>query len=270
MRRTGAVATIAAVLCVPAAARAQDPDQPLLMVGMAGGVSLARDLWRVAPQLATVAGQPDAYDSLAVSRRLPAALLLGMNITYFRGVLGYTFESTWLGLRSESGCRLAGTQYNPSDPQRVNEQTCVSLQGSTQPTSAMTFQLGVAARAAPAGPVQPYARTSVGFAFIGGNFAETSGLVSVTGCAQCRRTLIEAPRRAVSFAATLGAGVMLRFQPAYQFRFEVRDQMLMIQEVEAPAHPVTLDAPVRSRLQHIPTMVLGMDVLLIRTHTRRY
>ncbi|HWO87629.1 MAG TPA: hypothetical protein VNL98_00605 [Gemmatimonadales bacterium] len=255
---------------VPTRARAQDAAEPLLMVGAAGGVSLARDFWTVAPQLAAVAGQQGSYDTLGLSRRLPAALQLGVQIAYFRRALGFTFESTWLGLRSESSCELLGTEYNTSDPNRVNEQTCVSLHGARQPTSAMTLQLGIALRARYAGLVQPYVRTSVGIAFLGGNYVQTSGLVSVTGCSQCRRDLIQAERPGVTAAATMAVGFMLRHAPGYQIRIELRDQLLRLQEPAAPADPITLRAPTQWRWQHIPNLAMGMDVLLARTHARRY
>jgi hypothetical protein len=262
----------------PRSGRAQETRGPNLILSVSGGLTTGSDLWSLARQEAPVAGTGAQLDTLSFARLLRPGASAAVGATYYTpGRWGYTLEVAYLGLGSESRCGVVG-QFK-SDPQRINEQACLGgpspVQGKHVPSSAVTFQAGLAYRFSTR-TAQPYLRVTGGFALLGNSFVQTSGIVitSTRGCSTgCTLVFLdEESRRELALAATLALGVTLATAPGYQFRFEIRDAIVSLPVVTGAADPFSGDPipPTTSRIKHVPTLMAGFDVVLERRRTRRY
>lgn len=277
--RAGAIA-LAALLGggFPVQAPAQESTGPNLILSVSGGLTTGADLWSLARQEAPVAGTGAQLDTLSFARLLRPGFSAAVGATYYTpGRWGYTLEVAYLGLGSESRCGVVG-QFK-SDPQRINEQACLGgpspVQGKHVPSSAVTFQAGLAYRFSTR-IAQPYLRVTGGFALLGNSFVQTSGIV-ITSSRSCTSgcTLVfldEGSRRELALAGTIAAGITLATSPGYQFRFEIRDAIVTLPVVTGAADPFSGDpvAPTTTRIKHVPTLMAGFDVVLERRRARRY
>ena len=270
-------ATIAASLLVALAgpARAQSPENPLLILTITGGWITGGQLWRIARQEAAVAG--GALDTVALERRFKTGFVGGLGAALFRSPhIGYSAEITFLGASTESRC--APPAQWAFDANHVNEQACTDIQGRILRTSAAVVQLGVTWRPIATGRIQPYLRGVAGPAYLGGPFVETSGTIQVpadSGQSPIRiRTLLGDPSpRTLTWVATLSAGVTLAMGPGFQFRFEARDVVTDLPVATGPGNALTPGSPAQtgSRVFHLTSFTIGLDIVLEQVRRpRRY
>ncbi|MDO8665754.1 MAG: hypothetical protein Q7J79_04030 [Gemmatimonadales bacterium] len=262
----------AAWLAFPAqAARAQSGDEPNLIFSITGGYMGGGRLWSVEKQaIAAPAGQ---FDTLALARRLRPGFSVVLGGTFFGSAhLGVGLEVALFALGSESRC--APRDSFRTDPQRLNEQTCVSIQGKHIPTSMVAFQGGLTYQFGDRLGAQPYLRAGGGLAILGNSFVQTTAEVVSNNCPTgCSVLVLDASkRREFVWTATLAAGVALPMGPGYRFRAEVRDGITALPVVTGPANPLstTLFAETSTSVRHLFSLTFGIDVLLERRRTRRY
>lgn len=257
-------------------AAAQSANQPQLVIGMTAGFVTGPQLWHLDRQL--VSALYGAVDSVSLQRLFRTGFVAGVGATLYRSPhLGYSVEIAFLGLPTESRCAPKGP-YAP-DPQHINEQACVTIQGRGIPTTAATFQAGLTWLARPRAALQPYVRGLAGIAVLGGSFVTTEGRVSLpstdptTPSAILGRSFLDDPKKGgLTWIATLALGASLRINEGYRVRFEFRDMVL---NVPIPSGPSTLltgppYAPLGSRTIHLPGFAVWFDLLMERERVRRY
>jgi hypothetical protein len=261
---------LAALAAAPAAA--QSPEEPNLIITVTGGLALARNLWRVDRQPASVPNGTigGGGDTLALARRLRPGITAALGAAVFRSPnFGYTLEAAFFGLASESRCAVVGT-YAP-DPENVNEQACTDAQGKHVPTNAAGFQAGLIYRFSARHVIQPHLRVSAGLALLGNSYVQTSGRVTTSTCPDCVRLLLGDRPKQTTWLMGVAAGVSLDLGPGYRLRAEARDLIIALPVATGPAPPDGEQVPpVGTVVRHIPVITAGLDVVLERRRTRRY
>lgn len=263
-------AAVALIALAPRAGRSQSVQEPSLVLSIQLGFNTGSELWRIDRQEALVFGTAET-DTVALTRRLRTGLTAVLGATYFRSPhIGFTIEAGFFGIGGESRCQPVGTFKPQSD---VNELLCTAVQGRHLPTNAVSLQGGVAWRSGMRAAA-PYVRAGLGVAFLGTSFVETSGSIASSTCGNqvpCQRYfVVDQDRRELRLAGSLAAGVTLALGAGYRFRCEVRDFIISLPTPSGPASPSGLIPPMGATIKHVPTVSVGLDVILERRKARRY
>jgi hypothetical protein len=275
---------LALVVAGAAPARAQTPDQPNLIFTISGGWLTGGNLWKVGQQLAPVQTSTGfTWDTLSLARLLRPGFAATLTATYFRSPhFGYVAEVGFFGIGTEARCTPVGSYK--TDPDNKNQQACEYLQGENIRGSSAGFLAGFIWRATTGGP-QPFLRVAAGPAILGSSYVEMAAPVVVqtvdtlTGLPIASRgtlfLMTEKTQRQLGWMVSLGAGAMLPLGPGYQLRFEVRDVIVPLPIAAGPAVPDIAGehppfAPIGTRIMHVPTITIGLDVVLERKRGRRY
>ena len=268
-------ALLAACLAGSAAgAAAQSPRGPQLVFTIAAGEAIGEHLWTINPQFALAARGPD---TVALGRRLlrPSLVAAFGAQLYITPHIGYTLEATFLGLATESQC-TALAPFSLAE----NQEACTAIQNKHTYTNAVALQGGLTARATIGRGAQGYLRVIGGAALLGGSFVTTEGAILVADSLGPRITtwsfLDEETSHALTWVATVGGGLTMALGSSYNVRFEIGEVFIALPVPSGPGdiandprrlRPV---APVRWRTFHLPSLTLGLDVLLERRTVRRY
>lgn len=246
---------------------AQNPPQPTLVLTISMGLTTGGDLWSVPRQQVP---RGTGMDTLSLGRRLRPGLSGVFSATYHRsGALGYTVEVGYFGVASESRCAPHGTLGTD------NQSACAALQGTHYPTSAVGFQAGLVYQVFPGRTASPYLRATAGFAALGESYVNMVPRIVSVGCASvCDYVLLrEKHRTGAAGLATLALGTTVTAGWGYRIRLEVRDLIIGL-PIAADSAPSTgadaLIAPPGRATRHVVTLTAGLDVMLERTHRRRY
>jgi opacity protein-like surface antigen len=278
MRDVGRALALALAAGAWDAAAAQTPEQPNLIFTISGGYLTGGSLWSVGRQPAWVnTATGYQYDTLALGRVLRPGFAATLGATYFSSPhLGYNFEIGFFGVGSESRCAKAQAGPYVADPDTRNQAACQYIQGNNVNGDVVGFLAGFIWRLTTRG-AQPYIRAGVGGGIIGTSYVETWApvILNSTQTQEDVFFLTEKSHKETTWMLSLGAGVMLPLAPGYQLRFEVRDVLTALPIPTAPAVPDTIPgnlpyAPIGTRLVHVPTIMLGLDVVLERKRGRRY
>ncbi len=274
----------AALAAIARPLAAQTPDHPNLILSIQGGLMSGGDLWHLPDQLVPVQAIGSSYDTISIGRRLQSGLSAAVTGMYFTSPhLGYTVELGYYGLGSEGQCAGVGTFKGDSvSGERPNQLACTAAQGNNFPTSMFGFQGGLTYRILPEGTVSPYGRFTAGLALIDNSFVETTpeifapktctGQAGGTQTQQCAYVLLQAPNRpSMTWLATLAVGNTFHLSPGYNARLEVRDLItsLPIARDSGLANGVAM-AKTGWRTRHMIGLIFGLDVILERSHRRRY
>ena len=277
--RSGAL--LAACLAgLASAASAQSSSRPELIFTVAVGEASGGHLWTIDPQLADAVRGPD---TIALGRRLlrPSLVAAFGAQMYLSPHIGYTLEATFLGLATESQC----TALAPFalDAQHANAQGCAAVENKHTYTNAVALQGGLTARATLGRGAQGYLRAVGGVALLGGSFVTTEGTILVSSAADSSGTglairsfLDEGKSHALTWVATVGGGLTMALGSSYNVRLELGEVFIALPVPDGPGavtndpHRLLPVAPVRWRNFHLPSLTLGLDVLLERRTVRRY
>jgi len=262
------LAAAAAAAAPPARLAAQGLREPHIVMAAGGGlVFRGGDLWRVNRQL--VPSPLGGLDSVTLGRAMRRGPVVFFSFAWFQSPrLGTSFEAAYVALETESRCTAVDSFL--TDPERINEQTCSTIQGRRVPTAALALQAGLVIHPVLRRAVQPYLRAAAGVALFRESFVRTEGQAQYAACATpggiCAQTLvIDLSRKEISLAATLAAGLSLDMGPGLRFQLEARDQMIAIPAVSSFRAPTASPAlPVASRMLHIPVLTAGMELILVR------
>jgi hypothetical protein len=274
--RSGALLA-ACVAGLASRAAAQATRGPELVFTIAVGEASGGHLWTVNPQLAAAVR---GSDTVALSQRLlrPSLVAAFGAQLYLSPHIGYTIDATFLGLATESHC----TALAPFsiDAQRANQQACTDIENKHTYTNAVALQGGLTARATLGRGAQGYLRAVGGVALLGGSFINTEGAILVSDSSgptiSARLFLTEQSSRALTWVATIGGGLTMALGSSYNVRFEVGEVFIALPlpggqgDVHNDPHRLLPVAPVRWRTIHLPSLTLGLDVLLERRSVRRY
>ncbi len=279
MRSRAALLVLAAAAAWAPRARAQTAEQPNLIFTISAGYLTGGNLWDISRQYEPVTtGTGDVWDTLNLGRKLAPGLAATLSATYFRSPhLGYNLEAGFFGIGQVSSCGAVGGYQ--TDPDQKNQQACVYTQGQNIRGNTVGFLAGLVYRPMSRGN-QLFVRAAAGGAIIGSSFIETAAPVNVAqgGGGTGQYTLFfltDAQTTRVTWMASLGLGAMLPISPGYQLHFEVRDLITALPVATGPVDTLSivrgnLQPPTRWKTVHLPTITVGLDVVLERRRGRRY
>ena len=259
---------ILAASCLTAAAGAQEPGAPTLIITVYGGVGTGHPMWDVDRQPLVFGGSTtNPQDTIRLNRQHSSGFTAGGMFQLFpRGALGFGAEVAYRSLPLDDTCAPV-VPFQP-DPEAKNETLCDNLTAQSNPGgSVVTLGVSGVARLAPGGFISPYVRLGASLAFTTVSTIEMAAPEELGGLP---RVIIrdDDPRRNSPGLLAAG-GVMLRVGAGYQLRFEVRDDMTIFERVIGPASPLAI-APTGTELFHNVGIVFGLDILLEQRRTRRY
>jgi hypothetical protein len=272
--------SVTLALGLPAAALAQTPSRPTLVLTIFAGASTGNSLWDVERQpfcvlqgSGSIQSCSPQYDTLRLTRDVTSSLVAGAGATYFAGPhIGYTAEIFYLGLPLDDGC--TGVFFNPdgqADPTygARNEQLCLNISQASLSTSAIAFLGGVTLRAGASKTLSPYLRGSIGIVTYSSGTIELSGVYVQGGNVQGRAVYVDNKPKQIAFSQQIAGGFTVRLGPGYQFRFEMRDVVVPLKRVIGPSDDF-LRPPTSTKIFHHVALTFGLDVILERGRTRRY
>jgi hypothetical protein len=241
-------------------------DQARLSLGLSAGATTGTEVW-------SITGQPIFTSSIAVdtvnlSRRTRGALAVVFHGTYFPGEhWGFTGEAMLLGLGHEDHCEISFS----SGASRGAE-ICNSINGEDSPGSAVSLSVGALYRIMSRRIISPYARVSAGLVISQHSTVQLDGFFSDSTAEEVRFTIYDDPSGAKATPVlALGAGFTAALGRGYQLRWEVRDNIVGLQEVTAPTFGTPQLEPSHERkFRHVWSVTFGFDVVLERRRGRRY
>ena len=261
LSQSGILLLVGSWLLLPHLARAQSTaDQTRLSVGLAIGASTGTRVWNVS-------GQPLVHngitDSLSLSRTLDGSITAALMVAYFPSRhWGFSGEIALLGGRYESRCFV--TTVAGSVP---NTEVCASIDQSFTQSSSVALDGGVLYRPWSRSRLSPYLSVRGGLVFGSKSSIETIG---TRGGSLVVLYQDSHPGR-VTPLAMLGAGVTTSAGPGYQFRWEVRDIIMGIEEVTGVTDGRPQREPEhRRRFRQRWTFLFGFEVVLERSRGHRY
>jgi hypothetical protein len=265
-----ALTALAALLVLAVQALAPSPlaaqrtrDQARLVFTVMPAYVLGNDLWRVRSQpVPNFLGVADTFD---IRREIQPTLGVVFSGAYFPGAnLGLVGEAFLLGLGFADTCSHT---FVTGDTR--NEAFCSNLNGREKAASAVVLNAGAIYRTNAQRIISPYVRANAGVI--------VSNQSAIRTIATDERELppidlvIYDDPKSTRFSPQLGLGLgfTASLGPGYALRWEVRDNIAGVQRIEAstaagaePQHKMTL--------RHLPSMMIGLDVVLERRHGRRY
>ncbi len=267
-------AAVIAVLAAggPGRGAAQTNPDPRLMFSIFGGVAWHGDLWHIPKQQYLTLLPQQQWDTLNLRRRLTTGPVVGVNGTFFSSShWGLSGEIVYVGLRKDSDCSFV---HLTPDAQHRNEQVCNDIAATVTTASNVGISLGGAFRFSTRSLVTPYARLHGGLSIRSSSLVQVTGRVTVTlpdGTVALRERVVIRDEQDIRLYPLVGAaaGIMFSVSPGYQIRFELRDQLMVLQRPTGPANDLAV-AEIENFLGHSPALVFGIDVVLEQRRGRRY
>ncbi|HXJ30937.1 MAG TPA: hypothetical protein VNG35_09860 [Gemmatimonadales bacterium] len=269
--------SVLTLLTVTASAAAQQtPTQPTLILSIVGGVSNSSTLWDVERQpLCVLQGQTcsNSYDTLRVTRDITPGIVAGVMGTLYRGPhVGLSLEILYVGLPIDDTCIRTDSVADPgADPVYGprNGQLCLNISGASLSTSVISAMGGVVIRASSRGSFSPYVRAGAGITSYSTSTTELSGDFVQNGSVESRAVVVDPHPKSIGFSGQVAAGFTEALGPGYQFRLEVQDAMIPLQQLTGPANDLA-QAPTSTKIFHRVSLRFGLDVVLEQKRGRRY
>jgi hypothetical protein len=218
----------------------------------------------------------DQWDSVALGRDLQRSVVATLGATYFRSPhFGYSLEAGFFGIDTRSRCRPLGPYYPTGDQQ--NAQACSYLQGRVIRGDAVGLLGGFVWRVKSRG-FQPFVRAAVGPAVLGASYVEEAAPVLVNGAPTTIYFLADQNHPELTWMVSLGVGAMVPLSPGYQLHVELRNLIVALPRPtaaatdtgEIAADQVLPQPPIGMRVMQLPTLTVGLDVVLERKRGHRY
>jgi hypothetical protein len=262
------------------ALRAQSPENPSLSFTINGGLNSGGDLWQVNKQV--LRSPRGIQDTATITRRIRPGISAMLGMSYFRSPrLGFNAEIAYYGLGTEQDCRGPAV-YQPDtlNGQNIdfNRTVCDGAKGQHISSNVITLQAGAVFRFGNPGHVMPYLRGIVGGGFIGNTFVETASIIQNPSCTTidnvCEVKIIT-ERNPHTFTYNFAAafGLALPMGPGYRLDLEGRELFAALPVIDQPALIGVNNQPVsqsRLTLKRSTLFTVGLEVLLERSHPRRY
>ena len=252
------------LLPVSHAAQAQATgDEARLVLGLSIGAITGTHLWSSGPQAIQFTSPTDTF---ALTRRIRSNLVVGFGGTYFSNQhFGIAAEGFLVGLGLEDNCRQVFSSGS-GDVAAV----CESLQGREKSASAVTLSVGPVLRFNSRKAFSPYARANLGFTLSNQSSIRTLGeFPTDTGSA----TLVvysDDKSSRIDPSLALGVGFSAGLSKGSQLRWEIRDNIVGIQQVTGTIPIAGFVPPHKRVFKHLFSMTVGFDIILERRRGRRY
>lgn len=262
VRQAAAAFALLAMLWSPLAAQ-RSRDRPTLVFTVSGAYLDGTGLWTVPDQELDIGG-PLPPDHVFLNRSIKRTFGASFAATYYKGKhFGLTGEAFLVGLGYDDACRILGTP-NYTD----NIERCQFIDERDRSAAAVAISLGGIYRMAAREFFSPFFRASVGV------LVNNQSPLTVVG--QTNRGSIltvydddnKGTRLRPAFA--LGIGTTIATSPAYQIRWEIRDNIVGVQKVTGPVGLIGTVPPTNTVYKHLFSAIVGLDVVLERHRGRRY
>ena len=252
---------------------AQTGSENNLVFTIFGGAVTGHQLWTVEKQPITVLGTTN-YDTLRLTRAINSSIVLGATATYFLSShVGLHAEISYMGLPIDSDCSPVflhpDSGVGGTTDQRRNGQVCDDIRSQTATGSAITIFTGVTLRTASRRSFSPYVRGNIGIVSLSQSTIDMAGVFTDASGTFERQVIADLKPRRTSPLIGLSAGFSTPLGPGYQFRFELRDQLIQLVRLTGPGSAGG-PSPTATKFYHHVSLVLGLDVVLERKRGRRY
>lgn len=255
-----AVATLATARPV----RAQRTgDQSRLVFTVSAGYVPGTSLWHVADQ-------PVAGNRFDVGRSIQGRLGGGMAATYYKGEnLGLTADIFAFELAYGDACRVLGTASE------VNRLGCQDIDETERSALAAVISVGGIFRVASREMVSPFARVGAGILISNQSSIVMSGLARPANLPPDEPPVLvqvynDDRKSRIGAALQLGVGFTTPISRGFQFRWEVRDNIVGIQKVDGASVENSLAPPHSIAYKNLFSLIAGIDLVLERSRGRRY
>lgn len=240
-------------------------DESRLVVGIHAGYIGGADLWSVPSQ--PLYGTEDFTDQFRLDRAMRSNIAVNGQLHYYPSPnLGWTGELGYIGLGTRDRCTLltGGVGFN--------RLACASLDQKDRAASAVSASAGVIYRMNSRGDVQPYIRASLGLALVPRSTTSVTAFFTDPGTLEDVAVPIYAEDGSRNAKPIVAAGFGLATSPrrGYQFRFEARIQGVQLGVVDGASPINSLNPPISTRWLWLPTLTVGLDVVLEKRRGRRY
>lgn len=262
MRRVLLGSAAVTLLIAPTIAAQATNDESRLTVGVMGGWIGGGPLWSVTQPVFAIGNRTDQF---ALTRRLRSNITLSGQLSYFpRPNIGWTGEITFLGIGTHDQCHLSVDNDDP-----FNQAACAAINDRDRAASGMAAAGGVILRPNSRGDIQPYVRGLVGLALVP---RSTTAMTAFFGEFDEYGLLLydENSSRAAKPMGALGVGFATAPRAGYQFRIEFRATAVQLEVIDAPAANSSADPVVGSKWSVLPSITLGLDIVLEKRRGRRY
>jgi hypothetical protein len=259
--------------------RAQTVDWARISVGVSLGIQAGSSLWDVPDQPILSSNQinarpypPDLYQ---LRREIRSGFTLAAQVTHFSSPrFGITAEFTYLGLKLSDMCHVA---RDGGDPELATACAYVgssqAFAGSTVDQSASTtlVQAGVVLRPFKPGTLQPFIKAMAGFAETPRSTLEMESIYGALADTAIDLTIYKnfgwSQTRPIVTAAV---GLSTAPNSGLQVHFEVRETFLTQSIVTGPATTQNQEPPNHSVVKGIPSVLIGLELVLKRERGKRY
>jgi hypothetical protein len=259
------LAAIAAALVVhagPVLAQ-RTGDQARLIFTVSGAYLDRKALWSVSSQPVPDVGGGTGVDNFALSRGIMRTFGAGFSGTYFAGEhVGISADAFLIGLGFEDNCRIEGNLQSAQ-----NGEICDFIDQRERRAAAVTVSAGGLFRINSRDPISPFARVNAGLLFSNQSAIRTEGF---TNQGVLLTIYDDDSDTRVSPSFGLGIGVTFALARAYHLRFEVRDNIVGVQEVTGATPGPRVIPPHGEKFQQLFSLLVGLDVILERDRGRRY
>lgn len=151
-----------------------------------------------------------------------------------------------------------------------NQNACAAIDQRDRAASAVTASAGVVLRASTRGDVQPYMRANIGLALVP---RSTTAMVAFFGTDEEPLALViysEDDSKAAKPMGALSFGLTTAPRAGYQLRMEARATAVQLQTVTGPSPQGSLEPPHGSKWTILPSISVGLDIVLEKRRGRRY
>jgi hypothetical protein len=258
------LATAFAALGTPTVSWAQRTgDQSRLVFTVSAGYVAGSSLWHVPDQ-------PVAGNVFDVGRSTQGRLGGGMAATYYKGEhLGLTADVFAFELAYADACRTLGVASE------INRLGCQNIDETERSALAAVISVGGILRVASREMVSPFARVGAGILISNQSSILMSGLARPANLPPGEppflvRVYDDDRKSRVGASLQLGVGFTTPISNGFQFRWEVRDNIVGIQKVDGAALENVLAPPHSITYKNLISLIAGIDLVLERSRGRRY
>lgn len=252
----------ALLIAAPAASAQTTNDESRLVVGIIGGWIGGSELWTTTQPVFATGNRTDQF---RLVRDMRANITMTGQFAYFpRPGLAWTGEISYIGLGTRDGCRLTVDNNDT-----FNQQACAAIDGKDRAASAVTASAGILLRATSRGDVQPYLRANAGIALVP---RSTTAMTAFFGEDDALALVLygEDESRAAKPLGSLSFGLATAPRAGYQLRMEMRATAVQLAVVTGPAASGSPDPQRGSKWTILPSISVGLDIVLEKRRGRRY
>lgn len=236
-------------------------DRARLVFTVSGAFIDGKRLWSVPNQVLLLdEGNPS---TLTLRRDIQNTFGAALAGTYYPGSkVGITAEAFLMGLGYDDGCNLVAD----GGSSRLAE-VCGDIDGQEKSAAAVAVSVGGILRLGSRDFISPFLRASGGLLLMN----QSSVLTQGENSAGALLTIYEDEARTrLRPAIGLGVGATMMLGRGYHLRWEVRDNIVGIEQVSGPVQQVLEIPPHETVYKHLFSVFIGLDVVLERQRGRRY